>query len=143
MSFDQQFTYNDPSGDDVSAVRFDLGDTDPDSPIFYDVEIQYLLLKANGDVAPTGRLTLSQIYYAVGLAWKRISGDKAKLAKRQKIAIITKDTVPTFKSCLEMSEQYFTLSLSVGGAGSSYAVEKQRSLTDSLRTPMDPRTYRW
>ena len=45
------WTYSgDPDANPKDAVRFYLGDTDPDDPQFYDQEVLYLLKKFNGNV---------------------------------------------------------------------------------------------
>ena len=117
---------------DIGMVRMLVNDMA--GAAFDDNELTAFLLQANGmkplPVLPT-RLTLDRLYWSVHLAWLAKAGILADKAKKQKIAIISKDTYVTFEAAMQMAEVYrkkANASVGVAADGSSLNVTKYPAL---------------
>lgn len=79
------FSYGgDPSKSDKDAVRFEIADTNPASPLLQDAEVEWCILSETGQAAtaPTA-LTMQQVLYASARCMEVLSGLFAAQADSQ------------------------------------------------------------
>lgn len=100
---------------DIGLARLLLNDVS--GTIFDDAGLSAILIQANAStplpVAPS-RLTTDILYFGVYLGWLVKAGILADKAKKQKIAIISKDTNVTYEAAIGIAEKYRILSLHAG-----------------------------